>query len=147
MTEPSVLAELHYRDPDAALDWLARAFGFETRMVVRDPQGALVFAETAWGGHSIAIVPELAPHALSPLTAGASSATIQVRSDEDIDAHFVRARDAGATILSEPETLFFGDRIYLAADLEGHVWNFGRRGKGGAPPEGWTVRFPSREKG
>ena len=41
-----------------------------------------------------------------------------------IDAHCARARTAGATILAEPEDQFYGDRIYRAADLEGHVWTF-----------------------
>jgi hypothetical protein len=48
-----------------------------------------------------------------------------------------------AEILSEPETHFFGDRAYLARDLEGHVWSFGQReaGPAGAIPPSWTVRI------
>ena len=41
----------------------------------------------------------------------------------DLDAHYERARAAGATILREPEDLPFG-RLYSAADLEGHRWMF-----------------------
>ena len=42
---------------------------------------------------------------------------------DDTDAHYHRARAAGATILSEPEDQPFG-RIYRAEDLEGHRWMF-----------------------
>ena len=42
---------------------------------------------------------------------------------DDVDAHFERARRAGATILSEPEDEPFGRR-YRAEDLEGHRWMF-----------------------
>src|ERR671934_1703098 len=42
---------------------------------------------------------------------------------DDVDAHYERARAAGATILREPEALPFG-RLYSAADLEGHRWMF-----------------------
>ena len=33
-----------------------------------------------------------------------------------------RARKAGAKILTEPETQFYGDRSYRAMDPEGHIW-------------------------
>lgn len=45
---------------------------------------------------------------------------------DDVDAHFRRAKAAGATILSEPED----DppaRRYRAEDLEGHRWMFMQR--------------------
>ncbi len=42
---------------------------------------------------------------------------------EDVDAHFTRARESGATILSEPADTGYG-RSYRAADLEGHRWMF-----------------------
>ena len=45
---------------------------------------------------------------------------------EDVDAHFKRSREAGATILSEVETGEPGKR-YRAEDLEGHRWMFMQR--------------------
>jgi uncharacterized glyoxalase superfamily protein PhnB len=30
-----------------------------------------------------------------------------------------------AEILQDPETQFYGDRTYRAADPEGHIWTFG----------------------
>jgi uncharacterized glyoxalase superfamily protein PhnB len=43
---------------------------------------------------------------------------------DDVDAHFRRARDEGATILSEPEDQPYAERTYRVADLEGHRWMF-----------------------
>jgi uncharacterized glyoxalase superfamily protein PhnB len=44
---------------------------------------------------------------------------------DDLDAHFERAKAAGATILSEPEDVpEAGIRHYRAEDLEGHRWMF-----------------------
>jgi uncharacterized glyoxalase superfamily protein PhnB len=40
-----------------------------------------------------------------------------------VNAHFERARTAGAEILRDLEDLPFG-RLYSAADLEGHRWMF-----------------------
>ena len=44
---------------------------------------------------------------------------------EDLEAHFARAREAGATILSAVEdNPHVGQRQYRAADPEGHRWFF-----------------------
>ena len=46
---------------------------------------------------------------------------------DDVDAHFRRARAAGATIESEPEDKDWGDRMYTVRDPEGHQWYFATR--------------------
>jgi uncharacterized glyoxalase superfamily protein PhnB len=43
---------------------------------------------------------------------------------EDVNAHFQRARDAGAVVMAEPEDQPYGFRVYRAMDLEGHRWLF-----------------------
>ena len=45
---------------------------------------------------------------------------------DDVDGHCERARQAGATILREPQDEPYG-RLYNAADLEGHRWMFMQR--------------------
>ena len=42
----------------------------------------------------------------------------------DVDEHFARARDAGATISYEPTDQPYGQREYEACDPEGHRWWF-----------------------
>ena len=44
---------------------------------------------------------------------------------EDADAHFARAKAAGAQITREPVTQDYGGRDYTCKDPEGHVWTFG----------------------
>src|SRR5437868_13810478 len=55
---------------------------------------------------------------------GANTQTLHVDVDGDIDAHYARARAAGAVIAREVEDQFYGDRTYSAIDPEGHVWSF-----------------------
>lgn len=43
----------------------------------------------------------------------------------DPDAHYERARAAGAEIVMEPTTMDFGARNYAVRDPEGHLWGFG----------------------
>ena len=52
--------------------------------------------------------------------------SINVHLEQDVDAHCERARAAGARIIAEPSDQFYGDCSYRAADLDGHVWNFGQ---------------------
>ncbi len=143
----TVQVELHYQDPLAALDWLRKAFGFETRLMVRDEHGDLVFAEAGLEGGYIAIVPEKQGSNRSPKSiGGVSTQTVRVSMSTDVDAHCERARQAGAVILMEPQMFFFGDKTYVALDPEGHMWSFAQRvpGAGGPPPKGWTVDVNGR---
>jgi hypothetical protein len=43
----------------------------------------------------------------------------------DVDAHYDRAKAAGAEIVVELRNTEYGSREYSARDLEGHVWHFG----------------------
>jgi PhnB protein len=40
----------------------------------------------------------------------------------DVDATFAAALAAGATAIRKPETMFYGDRISMVADPQGHQW-------------------------
>jgi hypothetical protein len=41
------------------------------------------------------------------------------------DAHYERAKAAGAEIVREIEDTDYGSREYTARDLESHMWSFG----------------------
>ena len=44
---------------------------------------------------------------------------------EDADAHYARAKAAGAEIVMEIGDQDYGGRLYSCRDPEGHLWNFG----------------------
>lgn len=131
-----IQAELSYRDPKAALEWLERAFGFEPTLIVTGSDGVIVHARLEMGGAVFAI-----GHGQSPASLGGASSQIHVRFKTPVDAHYERAVKAGAKILEGPTQQFYGDITYAAADLEGHVWRFGQidAKPAAAPPEGWNV--------
>ncbi|TMB01350.1 MAG: glyoxalase, partial [Deltaproteobacteria bacterium] len=43
----------------------------------------------------------------------------------DADAHYARAKAAGAEIVMDIKDEDYGGRGYSARDPEGHLWNFG----------------------
>lgn len=144
----TVVAELYYEDPETALDWLSKAFGFETRLLVKDEHKKLIFSESGYGDCTVAILPEQTELNRSPLSAGGTNTqTVRIRTSMDVREHCKQARASGATIIKEPEQFFFGDLTYFVADLEGHIWTFAQSIEGTAsnPPEGWTITFPSRD--
>lgn len=117
-----------YRDPDAALRFLATAFGFQPVFVVRDPEGRLLHSEMRFGPSILMVGNEWSQVHRSPAGLGGCNTQavhIQLAHGADLDAHCAQARAAGAEILEEPADQFYGDRVYRARDPEGHVWTVG----------------------
>ena len=109
----------------AALDWLSAAFGFETSFATPGPDGTIVHAETSLGAGTIML--GSAPDGGGPDISAdwrRASQSIYVAVD-DADAHYERARAAGAEITRELQDTDYGSREYSALDLEGHHWHFG----------------------
>jgi uncharacterized glyoxalase superfamily protein PhnB len=129
---PAVIPVIFYKDPIAALRWLEGAFGFETTSLVVDAEGKVGHSEMDCLGSPISIAGEFANETLlgpaamkSPASlGGAGTQFLRVSMPEGIDAHFARAKAAGARITQEPADQFYGSRTYRALDPEGHVWNF-----------------------
>jgi uncharacterized glyoxalase superfamily protein PhnB len=134
---PSVIPALFYDDPSAALDWLAKAFGFELRMSYTDEAGRVGYAEIALGDGVVAVRQSRghSPHDVSPRAAsGANTAHVSV-AVPDVDAHCARAQQAGARVLEPLSDKFYGLRSYAVEDCEGHRWTFETQLAGPAPEE------------
>jgi uncharacterized glyoxalase superfamily protein PhnB len=122
---PSFIPALVYKDNRAALEWLQSAFGFDASEVLTDTNGNIAHAEMCYGDGVVMIGSEWADWTRSPASLGGKNTQrVHVRVERDIDAHCARARQAGATIVMEPADQFYGERSYIAADLEGHHWTF-----------------------
>ncbi|HVV32885.1 MAG TPA: VOC family protein [Vitreimonas sp.] len=118
---------LSYKDPKAAFKWLEEAFGFEPLMVILDSEGNLAHSEMTFGNSVVMIGTEWTEKHRSPKSIdGINTQTVHVQVDDDIDACCERARKAGAQIMQEPETQFYGDRTFRCVDPEGHIWTFGQ---------------------
>ena len=104
--------------------FLVDAFGFEPGGIERDGDGRAVHGEVRCRDgviwlHAVSPAYELA----SPRALAQASGGLVVHVD-DVDAHCQHAREAGATIESEPTDQDYGQREYGARDPEGHRWWF-----------------------
>jgi uncharacterized glyoxalase superfamily protein PhnB len=117
-----VYPSLTYRDVEAAAEFLETAFGFEPEDVGRDEQGAIRHAAVRYGQGLVLLQPDL-PDELHGSHLGQGWVYVEVA---DLDAHFERARAAGAKVLGEPHEAMGGTmRGYSARDPEGNLWSFG----------------------
>jgi uncharacterized glyoxalase superfamily protein PhnB len=117
-----------YVDPKPMYRWLEDAFGFEPLMVILDENEKLMHSEMKYGDSVVMVGSEWSADHKSPKSIGGKNTQtvhVQLARGDDIDAHCERARKAGAEIMQEPSTQFYGDRTYRARDPEGHIWTFG----------------------
>jgi uncharacterized glyoxalase superfamily protein PhnB len=116
-----IVPYLSYKKGKSAIDFLAKAFGFEVRGVLPGPGESVMHAELALGD---AVVYLGTPDGYEPKRALQDRHASVLVYVDDVDAHCARAREAGARITSEPADMFYGDRVYNATDLEGQQWFF-----------------------
>ncbi len=117
---PRITPYLLYEDLGAALEWLAKAFGFRLRHPL--PEGEVTHAEMELGD-AVIMMGHPGPQYRNPKHLGEVTQYLYVRVD-NIDEHFERAAGAGAIILERPTDQPYGDRRYGVADPEGHSWYF-----------------------
>jgi uncharacterized glyoxalase superfamily protein PhnB len=125
-TQTSMFPFTQYEDALAAIDWLCDAFGFERREVHAGDDGTVHHAELSCGG-GIVMLGTSRPNDFGLRTArelGAATSGVYLAVD-DADAHYERARAAGAEILRELADTDYGSREYTARDPWGNVWSIG----------------------
>ena len=117
---------LRYRDARGAIAWLTSAFGFEPVVVIDGRDGTIGHAQLR-AGDGIVMLSTLGEDALRmdvPGPGGRSTVGLYL-TVADADAHFERAKAAGAHIIIPPMDQDYGGRDYTCRDIEGHIWSFG----------------------
>ena len=134
---PDVIPMIAYEDGPKAMDWLSSAFGFKERARMLDKEGRLSHGEME-AGDGVIMLATPTPDYQGPRRHRAECEPAQKWSRveyivdgvlvyvDDVNAHYQRAKQRGATILSEPESDDYGRR-YRAEDIEGHRWMFLQR--------------------
>lgn len=128
-TTATIIPTLRYADAVSAIDWLCRAFGFETHLVVPDDDGGIAHAQLTFGNGMIMLGSirddEFGRMIKQPTAMDGAETQSPYLIVEDVDAHCKHAKAAGATIVMPPEDQPHGGRFYSCRDIEDHLWNFG----------------------
>ena len=136
-TRATVVPCLRYRDAPKAIDWLCSVFGFERQLVVPNEDGTIAHAQLSFGNGMIMLRSAreeefgLGQRGVTDLRGTTEGAYVIV---PDADAHFARAKAAGAQIVLPIKDEVYGGRVYTCRDPEGHLWNFGTYDPWRAPP-------------
>jgi len=128
-TVSTIIPSLRYRDALVAIDWLCHAFGFEKHAVYADGEtvhhaqlkfgnGMIMLSSAAQGG-------PWDGRFAQPDEIGGRETQCCCLVVADADAHYVRAKAAGAGIIDELSDRDYGGRGYGCRDPEGHLWWFG----------------------
>ncbi len=125
----TVIPCLRYRNALAAIDWLGRAFGFEKHAVYADGD-TVHHAQMVFGNGMIMLgsadsVSEWGKRIAQPDEIGGRETQSACVIVDDADAHYARAKAAGAEILIDIADQNYGGRGYSCRDPEGHIWWFG----------------------
>jgi uncharacterized glyoxalase superfamily protein PhnB len=124
-----VIPCLRYRNAPAAIEWLCRAFGFERHLVVPGENGTIAHAQLTFGNGMIMLGSvhdnEYGRLIKQPDEIGRAATQTSYIIVPDADAHYARAKAAGAEIVIEIKDEGYGGRGYSCRDVEGHIWNFG----------------------
>lgn len=132
-----LLSHIVYHNLVEAATWLSRVFGFREAFRYGDPPaGIQMHLGDAYVMLRNARVGQLTP---AQLGYGTQSLTVFV---DDVDAHYSRAKQAGATIVEQLHETEYGERQYAAVDLDGHHWLFAKHARDVSPEE-WGAKVSS----
>ncbi len=121
---PVMSAFLTVRDGQAAIEFYARAFGFEaTGEVMRDEDGRVTHAGMRLGDAAIMFGPPESANGLQLRSGAPDSQTLYVYVP-DVDALFARAQRGGATVVQPLTDQYWRDRTAVLKDLDGYHWTF-----------------------
>jgi PhnB protein len=106
-----------------AIEFYKRAFGAQEHVRMETPDGKIGHAELKIGDSLIMLSEPFPQSSTRPSKElGATSASVFMY-HEDVDAVVKKAVDEGATLTSEVEDQFWGDRFGTVTDPFGHVWS------------------------
>jgi uncharacterized glyoxalase superfamily protein PhnB len=130
----TLLPHIGYQNVVEACAWLGRVFGFKEAYRYGKP----VAGVQMYLGQAYIMLRSARQGCMIParLGYGTQNLTIFV---EDVDAHYAKAKEAGARIVEELRETEYGERQYGAEDLDGHLWLFSRHARDVSPEE-WGAR-------
>jgi uncharacterized glyoxalase superfamily protein PhnB len=135
----TVLPHVVYRDVPRAVAWLSAHFGFTERYRYGGPVSG---AQMVLGNACIMLHEERRDSA-SPSEIGGRGTQSLTVFVEDVEAHYERAKAAGAVIVEELHETCYGELQYGVEDLDGHHWLFSRHAHDVSPEEwGATIAEP-----
>ena len=144
MTHPhgsTLIPSLRYRDAQAAIEFLERAFGFVRHAVYSGENGTVAHAELRHGSGMIMLGSASNPSPNKQLYATPGEIEGRVTSPlylvvPDCKPVWESAQAAGAEVVAAPEMMSYGGLAFSVRDPEGYLWSVGEY-------DPWTALEPT----
>lgn len=123
---PQLMPYLVVADPEAAMTFYEKAFGFQRDGEPLMQRGEILHCEMTYMDIRIMIGLQgcWGNSAVSPASSGVDQGASLYIYCPDVDSHHAEAVASGAEITMAPEEMFWGDRMYSVKDLDGYRWSF-----------------------
>ena len=105
-----------------AIDFYKTLFGAREERRVPGESGKLMHSELFFAGGVIHVNDDFAPQSSAPAM---SALFIGCDKAAEVDALIAKAKGLGATVIQEPQDMFWGDRFGMFRDPYGHRWHVG----------------------
>ncbi len=128
-TTSTIIPCLRYRDAHAAIAWLCDAFGFQKQVMYAE--GDIVHHAQLTFGNGMVMLgstdrgSDWGRQIVQPEHIDLRETQSPCVIVTDADAHYARAKAAGALIVLDLADQDYGGRGYACKDPEGHLWWFG----------------------
>ena len=119
----SLTPYLAVEDASRAIEFYKEAFGAEEVVRMPGPDGSVAHAELQIGDSKLMLSDPFPQSNVRPPTERGGPTASVFMYVEDVDATFDQAQEAGATVVSPLEDMFWGDRFGTLADPFGQVWS------------------------
>ncbi|MEM7403152.1 MAG: VOC family protein [Myxococcota bacterium] len=123
---PTIIPSVTVSDVEKAIDFYTKAFGFKASSALMKQGDQVAYAELDFADGRIMVFREGAYDMKSktPSHSGQQPPMSLYIYCQDVDAHHKQAVAAGAQQMHPLEDMFWGDRMYMVADPDGHHWTF-----------------------
>jgi len=115
---------LTVQDPEAAMRFYEKAFGFE-QAYANEQDGRVVHAEMKYMGATVLLLTlegQHEPHMKTPKHSETDMPAVFCVYMKNVDDAFARAISSGATSVFEPKDVPWGERMCQVRDPDGYRW-------------------------
>lgn len=126
-----IIPTMCYKDAVAAIEFLCNTFGFSKHLVHQEEDGTVPHAQLIFKNAMVMVSSEKDNEfgkLVGPPSKNGGLNTMSpyiVLTDEEIEDHYKKVKDAGTEIVYELKAEEYGGKAYSCKDLEGYLWSFG----------------------
>ena len=143
----TIAPSIRVRDMQKSLDFYTKTLGFRTSDKLTRKDGRIAHASVGFDSPLLMLSPVeyvRTPQTKEDLSKNRLGVGVEfyigMNGSKKLDAFFTEVKAKGITVINEPKTEFWGDRIFTIKDPDGYALTFSEH-VNDVTPEAWTASF------